>query len=186
MHAFFPLAENKRYTNIHNLLYICNKYPSQKHEAIKLALHAFNRSPLGTCACVWLKSNHRAKCSPVQTAHSGVYTFIKVLWEGREHNFTSPTYSVGFYIATFGSWCELFCEKKWKVNVNNITQASCPRTHKLLWKAALYGHSFGLYKTAPIHPHTGLFLSRSPSKCYVTGIIITYLWSKAREGAELL
>lgn len=72
----------------------------KKYEAIKLALHAFNRSPLSTCACVWLKSNHRAKCSPVQTAHSGVYTFIKVLWEGREHNFTSPTYSLRFYTAS--------------------------------------------------------------------------------------
>lgn len=158
MHVFFPLAEHKQYTNIHNLLYIYNKYPSQKkYEAVKLALHAFNRSPLSTCACVWLKSNHRAKCSPVQTAHSGVYTFIKVLWEGREHNFTSPTYSVCFYTASplaRDESCFAKKKKKWKVNVNNITQASCPQTHKLLWKAALYGHSFGLYKTAPIHPHT--------------------------------
>lgn len=96
------------------------------------------------------------------------------------------------YSFTFGSWCKLFCKNKWKVNVNNITQASCPRAHKLLWKAALYGHSFGLYKMGP-HPPSlteraslSFSLSRCASNCYVSGIITTYLWSEAREGAELL
>lgn len=101
MHVFFFLWQSTSNIETSTICFtFTTNIPHKKHEAIKLALHAFNRSPLSTCACVWLKSNHRAKCSPVQTAHSGVYTFIKVLWEGREHNFTSPTYSMRFYTAS--------------------------------------------------------------------------------------